>query len=85
MKMMAGMYKKFLNQSNLAGEDWACKVVDSVVKVQAVVAGIHSLVDDVKRRGEEESDQVARMLARACSEVSAHVLLLPCFANQALH
>lgn len=64
----AGMYKKFLNQSNLSGEEWASKVVDSVVKVQAVVAGIHSLVEDVKRMGEDD-EEAARMLAEACRAV----------------
>ena len=39
-----GMYKKFLAQSRNAGEEWACNVVRSVVKVQGIVSSIQLLI-----------------------------------------
>lgn len=64
----AGMYKKFLTQSNASGEEWASNVMDSVVKVQEVVSGIQELVSNIRSVQADGIDTNA--LAEACEEVN---------------
>lgn len=68
-----GMYKKFLSQSRNAGEQWACKVVESVVKVQSVVSGIHALVEALRKKQQQQQQSASGInlsaLSSACIEV----------------
>lgn len=64
-----GMYKKFLAQSNVSGEEWASKVMDSVVKVQDVVARIHTLIGNLQLV--EMGGVNTKALADACAQVGS--------------
>ena len=75
------MYKKFLTQSRASGEEWATKVMESVLKVQNVVSRIHSLVNNIQDMHVQQQQQGVGLgavnteaLALACEEV---LLLLP--------
>ena len=61
------MYKKFLTQSKVSGEEWASKVMDSVVKVQEVVARIHILIGNLQLM--EIGGVNTKALADACAQV----------------
>ncbi len=67
-----GLYKKFLLQSRNAGEEWACNVVESVVKVQGLVLTIHELINEMpswKKKEGRASKVCMSSLADACIEV----------------
>lgn len=53
------MYKKFLEQSQSSGEEWASKVVRSISNVKAAASRIRKLVDGIK----------SPAVAEACTEV----------------
>ena len=64
-----GMYKKFLAQSRIDGEEWACKVVQSVTRVQQVVSCIHQLIQEMAVWEGRKMPINLSALSEACIEV----------------